>query len=37
MKMTARQIERLAKQGEVLHTECQDASGGGKITVHGGG
>lgn len=27
MKMTARQIERLAKQGEVLHTECKDASG----------
>ena len=28
MKLTARQIERLAKQGEVVHTECKDASGG---------
>ena len=28
MKMTARQIERLVKQGEVVHTECKDASGG---------
>ena len=28
MKLTARQIERLVKQGEVVHTECKDASGG---------
>ena len=28
MKLTARQIERLIKQGEVVHTECKDASGG---------
>ena len=28
MKFTARQIERLVKQGEVVHTECKDASGG---------
>ncbi len=26
--MTAKQIERLVKQGEVVHTECKDASGG---------
>ena len=28
MKLTAKQIERLVKQGEVVHTECKDASGG---------
>ncbi len=28
MKMTARQIERLVKQGEIVHTECKEASGG---------
>ena len=28
MKLTVRQIERLVKQGEVVHTECKDASGG---------
>ena len=28
VKLTARQIERLVKQGEVVHTECKDASGG---------
>ena len=28
MKLTARQIERLVKQGEIVHTECKDASGG---------
>ena len=28
MKLTARQIERLVKQGEVVHTECKDACGG---------
>ena len=28
MKRTARQIEQLVKQGEVVHTECKDASGG---------
>ena len=28
MKLTARQIERLVKQGEVVYTECKDASGG---------
>ena len=28
MKLTARQIERLIRQGEVVHTECKDASGG---------
>ena len=28
MKLTARQIERLVKQGEVVHAECKDASGG---------
>ena len=28
MKLTARQVERLVKQGEVVHTECKDASGG---------
>lgn len=28
MKLTARQIERLVKHGEVVHTECKDASGG---------
>ena len=28
MKLTARQIERLVKQGEIVHTECEDASGG---------
>ena len=27
MKLTAKQIERLVKQGEVVHTECKDASG----------
>ena len=27
MKLTARQIERLVKQGEVVHAECKDASG----------
>ena len=26
MKLTVRQIERLVKQGEVVHTECKDAS-----------
>ena len=28
VKLTARQIERLVKRGEVVHTECKDASGG---------
>ena len=28
VKLTARQIERLVKEGEVVHTECKDASGG---------
>ena len=28
MKLAAKQIERLVKQGEVVHTECKDASGG---------
>ena len=28
MKLTARQIDRLVKQGEIVHTECKDASGG---------
>ena len=28
MRLTAKQIERLVKQGEVVHTECKDASGG---------
>ena len=28
MKLTARQIERLIRQGEVVHAECKDASGG---------
>ena len=28
VKLTARQVERLVKQGEVVHTECKDASGG---------
>ena len=28
MKLTAKQIERLVKQGEVVHVECKDASGG---------
>ena len=28
MKLTAKQIESLVKQGEVVHTECKDASGG---------
>ncbi len=28
MKLTARQIERFVKQGEIVHTECKDASGG---------
>ena len=28
MKLTAKQIERLVKQGEVVHTECKDAAGG---------
>ena len=28
MKLTAKQIERLVKQGEVAQTECKDASGG---------
>ena len=28
MKLSAKQIERLVKQGEVVHTECKDASGG---------
>ena len=28
MKLTARQIERLIKQGEVAHAECKVASGG---------
>ena len=28
MKLTTKQIERLVKQGEVVHTECKDASGG---------
>ena len=28
MKLTAKQIERLVKQGEVVHTECKDAFGG---------
>ena len=28
MKLTAKQIARLVKQGEVVHTECKDASGG---------
>ena len=28
MKLTARQIDRLVKQGEVVHVECKDASGG---------
>ena len=28
MKLTAKQIERLVKQGEVVQTECKDASGG---------
>ena len=28
MKLTAKQIERLVRQGEVVHTECKDASGG---------
>ncbi len=27
MKLTARQIERLVKQGEIVHTECKEASG----------
>ncbi len=28
MKLTSRQIERLVKQGEVVHTECKEAFGG---------
>ena len=28
MKLTAKQIERLVKLGEVVHTECKEASGG---------
>ena len=28
MKLTAKQIERLVKQGEVVHTECKDAFSG---------
>ena len=28
MKLTAKQIQQLVKQGEVVHTECKDASGG---------
>ena len=28
MKLSAKQIERLVKQGEVVQTECKDASGG---------
>ena len=28
MKLTAKQIERLVKQGEISHTECKEASGG---------
>ena len=28
MKLTAKQIERFVRQGEVVHTECKDASGG---------
>ncbi len=28
MKLTTKQIERLVGQGEVVHTECKDASGG---------
>ncbi len=28
MRLTVKQIERLVKQGEVVHTECKDASGG---------
>ena len=28
VKLTARQIERFVKQGEIVHTECKDASGG---------
>lgn len=28
MKLTSKQIERLVKQGEVVQTECKDASGG---------
>lgn len=28
MKLAVKQIERLVRQGEVVHTECKDASGG---------
>jgi predicted HTH transcriptional regulator len=28
VKLTAKQIERLVKQGEIVHTECKEASGG---------
>ena len=28
MKLTAKQIERLVTQGEMVHTECKDACGG---------
>ena len=28
MKLTSKQIERLVRHGELVHTECKDASGG---------